>query len=250
VTAGAAAPLLARFALFEEIVRIENSLADKTRFTADVAMAVNMGLLGSVSARGEVSVIVDDDDVVAEIDMRTRVLNEERVIQSFVSGGYLYTQSEGERTKVRLDAELSDINMEGLLGFSAMDGFALNASYFVTDATRTTQGGRTVFTRYFADSFMNTAMDMVMTIVGVVGLDMPELGFLGGADISISNVRLRYYTDAGGNLVRLATSMRMAVPAGILTITAPLSLEIEILAVGDDVTVTLPDNLGDFVLRD
>jgi len=92
-------------------------------------------------------------------------------------------------------------------------------------------------------------MNMVSTILGVAGIDLAELNFLRGTEVSASQVRLRYYVDAGGNLARLAMSMRVAVPAAIFTITVPLELEIDILAVGDDVVITLPGNLDDFVLR-
>jgi len=242
VTAAAAAPVLEMFAIFEELVDIEDRLADETNISMSMTMDMNMGLLGTASAVMKISMVVEDDDILLAMDMSMEMLGEEIAMHMFMAGGYVYMEIEGE--KIKMDAGLADIDFEDFLGMAEVGEFALNASYFITSITRTTQGEFTVFTMEFADSFMEASMDMAMAMLGGTGMD--DMLDMGGMDVSIPG--MRYYVDAAGNLAKIAMTMTMAIRELGFTIPVEVDIEIEFLAFGDDVVVTLPDNLDEFVL--
>ena len=243
VTAAAAAPVLATFALFEEIVAIEDRFADETNFSMAMKVDMDMGILGSASIVMDLSMVIEADDITMSMDMSMSMLGEEMTMQIFMVDGYVYMEIEGE--KIKMDAGLSEIDFEDFIEMADIGDFALNASYFITDITRTTQGAFTVFTMEFADSFMDVSMDIAMTMLGGTGMDMPGMD-LAGMEISIPSTR--YYVDADGNLAKLAMTMVMTISEAGLTIPVTIEFEMEFLAFGDDVVVTLPDNLDEFVL--
>jgi len=83
--------------------------------------------------------------------------------------------------------------------------------------------------------------------MGSAGLGGEELLALEGMSIDVPAVK--YYVDSNGEMKRMLMPMSMTIdmePLG--KITMKVDIDIEIIAVGAKVTVTLPNDLGTYVL--
>jgi len=244
VTLAAAAPILEFFATYAQLELIDDPFADETNIEMAVNMDIDMGILGSVSLTMNMAMIMEDADIVMKIDIVMKMGEDEIAMNIFVADGFVYTEIDGE--KIKVDAGLADLDLESMLELTEMSDFTLNPIYFLTSLTKTTQDELTVFTMTFADSFVEAAMEAAVAMMGTAGVDADELAAMGNMEITVPS--MRYYVDADGNLAKMGMVMRMVISEEGLTIPINMDFDIEIIAVGDDVVITPPDNLDEFEL--
>jgi len=244
VTEATAAPLLRKQALFDEFNSVGAELNDDPSVSMAIKMEMDMGQLGSASAAMELSMIIDGTDITAAIITAIVAEGEEITVEMFIADGFLYMNQGGE--KVKLDAGFA--NIEELLSMSELSAMAHNPSYFYKDITKTTEGSYTVYTVTLADSFIDIAMGLAAGMMGNTGINDPEMMDL-MADMSIDISAVKFYANAAGDLVRMVMPMSMTLDMGALgALTLTIGVDMEITAVGDAVTVNLPDDLDEYEL--
>ena len=245
VKEAAAAPVLSRFALFNEFMSVGTELIDETNFDMSITMDIDMGPMGAGSASMDLSMIIDDADITAAIVLEATIAGEEIEAQIYLADGFLYINIDGEKAKV--DIGLADV--EDMLAMADMNMMAFSPSYLFKDVKKSTEGAYTLYTATLADSFMDIAMGMTNDMLDSVGLDSSELMGFDGMKIDIPT--LIYYADADGALKRMIMSMSMAMDLGVLgAMSISVDLDMVINAVGDAVTVKLPDDLDKYELTE
>ena len=237
VDEAAAAAILERFAVYNEFVLLSAEFDEETSIAMVATIEIDMGILGSVTMDMEMNMVMDGTDILAEISTVMEMAGEEITARMYISDGYIYIDDGTD--KIKMDAGLADL--DELFSMAEMGALALNPIYFITDITKITEDDLTVYTVKFADSFMDVIFGLAVGMMGDAAIDLGEL-----EGMAITIPEMRYYADDDGALVKMAIVMGMTVEG----VTMTMSMEIEITATGDDVTVTLPDDLDDFVLVD
>ena len=231
----AAMPVLERFSLYEEFSLVGSELDDETKIAIDVTMDMDMGILGSVAARMGMSMIIEGYDILASVDMTAEMAGIEIDMEMYIYDGYVYVSADGE--KFKMDAGLAGI--EDMLALAELGEMTLNPLYLIKNITKSTSGDLTVFTITFVDGFINAAMTEAMSAAGSMPADL-------GIDMDISIPEMRIYADSSGAIRRIGFAMDMVMDdLGVSVV-----MDIVITAVGDAVTVTLPDDLDEYILID
>jgi len=245
VTEAAAAPVLSRFALYEEFMAVGSELEDESGFELRFVMDIDMGPLGAGTVTMDLSMAIDDQDVAAAIIIDAAIAGEELAIQIFVADGFVYINDGSD--KIKIDAGLADI--ESIISMTDMNALAFNPSYLFKEITKSTEGSYTVYTATLADSFMEIAMGIAAGMLDSAGLDTSDILDLEGFSMHIPY--MKYYADADGALKRMTMSMSISMDMGILgELAITVDADVEVVAVGDAVEVTLPDDLDEYVMLD
>ena len=246
VSEEAAAVLFNKLALLAEFNAI-GAPGDKDAFAATVNFTMDMGVLGSASIDMDMSMIIDDGDVIAAISMAMDMAGEELEMLMYLVDGFAYIEADGE--KMKLDLGIS--GYEDLL--SIADAGQVDLSIFmIADISKTVEGDLTVYSLTYADSFMDQAMDLVSGLTGGLAFGDMGLGDLGldDLDLDVTITEMKYCVDSDGNLKNVIMAFDMSLNIESMSMKISYTFEIEITATGDDVTVELPDDLDEYELMD
>jgi hypothetical protein len=255
VPAATGAALLERFKMLAEAAAVQAALSEERNIAMSINMEMDMGLLsllmggsGGLSIKMDMSMIVEDSDILAAITMAMNMGDDEQSVQMYITDGFVYIDADGE--KMKMDAGLADV--EGLLAMANLGEIVVNPIYFFTGITRTSEGGFTVYSVELADGFMDSVMGMAAGMMGSAGMGDFDLADLGEVAIEVPSIR--YYVSSAGLLRKISMvmsiTMRLDIEGVALPVTIGMATEMEITATGDAVRVTLPDNLGEYVLYD
>ena len=267
VSQDTAAALLAKLALFDEFSTIGSETAE-TNMSLNLTLDTDMGALGAMMAAigmdaainldMDMSIITEDEDVLAAISMVMNLMGEEQTMVIYIADGYTYINDGNSKTKVANTAagEGDDSNaVPGQTGIGAMlDLVDVNQIGYppliISDISKSTEGDLTVYTVKIADSFMDSVMGQVIGVAGGMGLE--DAG-LDGADMTMSITSMKFYADAAGALKKIAMvidmKMLMDMGGGItMPVNIKMNLIVTVTATGDDVKIVLPDDLDDYVL--
>ena len=255
VSEEAAAVLLGKWALMAEfsMIGLGGGEDDFSRIAMAMKIGADIGILGSATIDMEMNMIMEDEDILASIEMSMNVsgalltgfIGEGMSMSAYIVDGYVYVDADGEKTKV--EAGVSD--MSGML--DSIDVAQIELSPFIISGiSKTVEGEFTVFTLTYADEFMDTAMGIASGMTGMMGVDA---SLLDDMDMTFSIGDVKYYVDSDGALVKCVMELvaRAVVEmSGIkMPVTVKLNIELEIIAVGDAVTVELPGDLDEYTER-
>lgn len=242
VAEDSAAALFAKLALIAEFAAIDSDTEETGAIAMTMKIGADMGIMGSISINMDMSMIMDDDDILAAIDMVMSMMGEEQAMQMYMVDGFVYINADGE--KVKMDAGLSD--MGGMLAVADV-GQMTYSPLMIAEISKASEGDYTVYTVKIASGVLDDVMGQATGMMGAVGLG--DMG-LGDMDMSLSISEMKFYTDADGSLKKVAMAMDISMALDIGGVTMPISMkmniEVEITAVGDDVKVELPDDLDDY----
>ena len=186
-----------------------------------------------------------EEDLLLEIIMDMSLMGEESVSNTiYVVDGYAYMDDGVD--KVRTEANLADVT--NAMAMSDVTRYFMNPAYTISDISKSTEGDYTVYTILFASGVFNTIINQAMGMVsGDVGLGDIPMG-----DMSIDYYEMKIYVDSSDMLNKLVINIDVTMVTEVMgtSIPIPLSiaLEIEITAFGDDVVITLPDDLDTYTV--
>jgi len=261
VDADAAANILQKFALIEEFNNLEADLdfsAIEMNMKLEMVMSVLFGMPGmtmsmdmGISIDANVTMIVGEDDITAAIAGEISLMGEEITAEIYIVDGYIYINAEGEKIKMPLDAMGIDmaalidiINMMDVMDMAELEQFAHIPIYAYRSISKVEAGGLTVWTVEIVDGMLDAMMDQVLDIMDEVpGMETAD-------DISIRDFLVVMHIDADGTLRRMIMEMSMSMADEVGNMTMEIKIDIEVIALGDDVVVNLPDDLDEYILLD
>ena len=236
-----------------------------------------MGIPTSFAADADISVVIGDvgNDTLGVLVVEMDVAGEKSVERIYIKDGFMYINSAGEKTKMLIDLGDENASDEAsntdTAANSALAAIPSNPFYIFSDITKAAEGNYTVYTMKVSDGLVNSLVDALSILLNGVnlgsmdlsGMDLGGLN-LGGMDIGgirlgdvISSINLsdiRYYTDSAGALKKITAAIDVTLaldPTGTgnsINIPIIISMEMEITAVGDAVTINFPDDLDTYVL--
>ena len=257
VNATAAASLAGKQAIMQEFMNAGLNLGDETRVAMNMNMKADIGPLGGISAKMDAGVDFGEDALsamVLEVDMMGRKM----VTETYTVDGVQYTNNDGVKTKMAVDADADPSGMEGMLPLEGLTGFISIPPYIFSEVTKETQGDLTVYKIKIADSLIASMMDGVTGLIGGFDSGDMDLGALGlggispeDMDLSIKSHSIEYYADASGALKKISVVINMSMSMDMMGIKIPvpisISVTLEITAVGDAVEIVFPDDLDTYI---
>ena len=250
VKADAANAVLEKLALIEEYAQAAEAFNETA-----VAMKVNM-LVKEESASGkalmdmnmDMAMIVngpgmDDsagDDITASIVMSKSADGKKTEI--YMTENVLYVELDGVKVQVppAFAENTLGFDVSGILEVFDAGGVAALAAgqpYMINDITKATEGGLAVYTLKMSGGLENAVVNKVIWIMS----SLSRSSVLDGLDIGDIAVKVSFNADGA------IKKMEMSVEGKGEKVSANLTMDAGITAVGDAVKITLPEDLYDYM---
>jgi len=244
----ASASVLDKFALIDEFSNVGSELKDETRIAMTIAMDAEMSALGqdaAITANMDMSIIRNEDyDILASIKMDVDEAGTQQSVQMYIADGSAYVDDGTQ--KIKMDLGLS--GLDSILSMADVKQYEYTP-YMISDISKYTEGDFTVYSVKLADSFMSDTMSQVLGALGG-----GALGDLPMKDMSLTFPSMLFYIDKTGALNKIEMTMDMQMTISTEGATVPVSInatmEYNITATGDAVSVTLPADLDEYVPQD
>jgi len=229
VTAVSAAPILVKFILYNEFVRINSSLENEDNIEMSMAMNVDMGL-ASLDAFYKISMITDGADVrlAMFMDMKFMILGEalDTHMEMYMLDEYVYV-IEGE-ARYKIPADSADIDIDSLISMTALGETPSDPIYLYSGIAKSEVQGFDEYTIVYIGDYLDLAIG---DMIGDMGA--------GGSNTLTEPMIAKIYAKDG---VLQWMSMSLSIDG------MPVNVEMRIIATGSDVAITFPDDLDEFEL--
>lgn len=253
IDADAAAPILADFDAFYAVNDLVISANAQTQYEMQIvgAMSMNAGDLYAIDMDMDLTTaaIMDLEDMNSSqmaIDgtivttISATETGESQVMEIattyYYADGMYYMEMDGEKMAMELD--YSSAMEQSMAGFDLTQLAQSNPICYYDGITENADGSYTI--TFDADAYMASVETMMGSLTGVVDTTMPGVVF-NTMDITMT-------IGADGNMQSCTYVMDMTLEEGELTTQISMDMLCTILAAGDDVTVTLPDDLDSYTV--
>jgi len=221
-------------------------------------MAADLDLqLMKLSTEMAIKFIIGGGDIAIAINMATTQEGQEgeepKERDIYIVEGYIYN-STGEE-KIKTEASVGGVDMATLLGM--FGGYEINPALFFTGIECEEEEGSIVYSLGIAEALVGSVLNEVMGLLG--NLDAELVLNLAGMEIAIGEIagveisELKIYTTPEGIIYKIEVDLGIFVeveldgdPMGAVPVS--LKAEISILAINENVEITYPDDLEDYVL--
>jgi hypothetical protein len=244
----AAKTVFEKYELVGEYLAASAALGDLSKVSRNMSIDIEASFMGQAIVATldmVISKIIDNNGVLAEILMDADMMGEAKSIKAYIVDGFVYMDDGVDKTKT--DAGLSSYS--DMLSIADMSSFASSPVYLISDISKATEGGYTVFTITYADGFLSVISDLAMSLAGSA-----NLAAFGNSEMSINSCAVKIYVNSSGvyskTIVELNASISTDALGATLTIPASMVMEIEITATGDAVVIKIPDDLDKYVLAE
>ena len=255
VDATAAAPMTEKIEAYR-VLQQAGAGVDGTAMDADVDADITVSYNGQVSEdmsmrmSGNMKVAVTEDDVQLAYMMDIDALGETMTMGEWMTGGWVYVQTEVGGETVRTKTQVTSEEMQALLeqaqstATAAAPANSVSGLAMVESITRTTSGANTVYTVVIGQNSMGSMMDSILGLLGTdAGTDLSGMeDILGGMEFS--DITAVYTVGSDGRLqdmqMQYATTMNMDGE----TVETAYDMTVTVNATGSDVTITFPDFSG------
>jgi hypothetical protein len=250
VSAQTAQPILDRFAAYDEYAAAVIGYGDLQKMEVAVKMLMDM-IIGdemiSTVTDMNMKIIVEDDNLLFAVTGSAKVDEETVKMEMYYKDGYLYMNIDGEKVKMEasMDSDAVTVQLGGPLELS-VDPF-----YMIRDIQKTTVNGKTAYTIIFSLPSLSSLSDLGDTLGGDLDVDL-DLDFDLDISMEIEDIVVKVIINEDGSLSSMVTSMTMNASVTENGETTSLSYKYEItmdiLAVGDKVSITFPSDLSTYPL--
>jgi len=238
VTASAAEPVFAKFALYEEYMAVEAQMAEMTEFEMTGTMAVDMGEHGTMNT--EINLTLSGTEL--QMSSIGTVTDGDATIElsQWVVDGYEYTRMAiGENvTQHRTPFEFDMAEIQQMTQGLNIDELSFAQLLLMTDIGRGAGGQLVITYRAFA------LQHMVNQVLQQIPIG--ELGMDDSVDFSFGDTVMYLYTDAEGNAsrTRMIMNLTISLEAGGIAVTIPINMNMDMQIV-EDLEIEFPDDLDD-----
>ncbi|MCL1835484.1 MAG: S-layer homology domain-containing protein [Oscillospiraceae bacterium] len=263
VTAEAAAGLLGRIAMYNEIfggaagAEGLNALAAIADIALDITMMSNKN---TIEGEAYISLIMTETGVVASIavEMATDEEGAEGTTLSiYVADECAYIDSGDSKTKMSLESLIGEESAGSIAGEASLNPF-----YWIESISKSSQGGVTTYTveivKGFADDMINSALSEALAGDGVAdmlgSMNLGEMSLmvplLSTMKVSTDALVMKFSVDADGMIVGLELDFGLGakmplVPLPLLALT--LKLTVDVTDYGEGIVIEAPEDLDEYV---
>ena len=237
---------LNKLAMIREYLAASTATDDMTRIAMVMSMDMKMALLGqSVDMVMDTSVkrIEEDSDILIEMSMDISAMGESDSITMYIVDGYVYMDDGVNKIKMAAD----DANVSGMVDMADINMMSISPAYSISGISKSAEDGYTVYTIVFAEGFSEAVISQASGLLG-----SSELDAMGMSDISVNALDVKVYIDSAGVMSKTVVTMDMVINMDVmgtaLSVPCTAVVGIEIVATGDDVTISLPDDLDTYIL--
>ena len=229
ITANSAAPALEKFKLYDEFSRISSSL----KGTGNIEMSMFMDMIdpalpGNIQSALMLTMTDGNSGVRFKAYMEMEVnVSDEKIISRmwlYIVDGMLYIDD--EEVKIKMPAENADFNINALIAMTDIGESTANPLYTIKSITRNSSYGLDEYLVTFAGGYVNSILG---TAAGTA------------AGSSAKPATAAYYAE-NGELKWISMYFEIG--------DASTDLDIVIVAAGNDVVLTLPADLHEYILYD
>ena len=215
-----------------------NIMAETTKETS-IAATITMKLDAEdgdkdISSSVIIDMAINTDD--NDLSLALAMTMDDEVEETYITNGYLYTSSNGEKIKIPLEI-LVGAGLEDVLSFTQIINIPPTPPYLISHVGIKTQGESVIYSIEVTGGPLVELMNQIFTAFGG-NLNIGEF-----SDMLDDNIVMTFSAD-GDNV---PTSFSISATLKSSTISGTITFEVEFTAFGSDVKIDFPDDLDSYI---
>ena len=226
-----------------QLEQIGAVLQDETNFAMTLSMTAKTGETVDGSMDMDMSMIIDGTKMELAMVMEAFAMDEEVTAEMYMTGGYIYISSDGQKLKIPLDAAMGDLgDIMAMAEMTNMINPSLTPPYLVSNIKISTHDDLATFSVVASGSSLSASlMDEVFASFGI------DSGLAGLSESPDGTVVMTYTADGDGIPTKMGITMSKDVDADGTPVTKTVTIEIVFKAIGEDVKIDFPSDLNTYI---